>query len=237
MTTSGIVSGMFIFSLFNKEQLTWDKVISVPICVVGVFLVLQPPFLFHHRDVVTSGTFGILEGVNETSNPLQYIIPHVDIPSKEVLSCILSLATGIIITINIALVKHYNDFFTPKNTFVSLIWSYASGTAISLIPVAIFETPVFPVEVKPVLLVSGHVVTYVFVMPLLMYGSQLISGNLGSIIMTTRLLFLLVGQYLFLVNIYPGNRNWIEVTGVLLVSFGSVFSYVIEMFTGLKRQE
>ena len=102
---------------------------------------------------------------------------------------------------------------------------------------AIFETPVFPGEVKPELLVSGHVLTYVFVMPLLIYGSQLISGNLGSIIMATRLLFLLAGKYLFLVNIYPGNRNWIEVTGVLLVSFGSVFSSIIEMFTGLKRQE
>ena len=150
-----------------------------------------------------------------------------------VLGYMLPLATGIIITVNIPVVKHYSDFFTPENTFISLIWSYA----ISLIPMAIFEMPVFPVEVKPVLLVGSHVLTYVVVMPLLMYGSQLISGNLGSIIMTTRLLFLLAGQYLFLVNIYPGNRNWIEVTGVLLVSFCSVFSSVTELFTGLKRQE
>ena len=228
MTTSGIVSGVFIFTLFSKEQLTWDKVISVPICVVGVFLVLQPAFLFHHPHAVTSDTFGILEDVNETMNTSHYMVPHADITGREVLGCILSLATGIIITINIALVKHDSDFFTPENTFVS---------PMSLIPMSICENPVLPVEVKPVLLVASHVLTHVFVMPLLIYGSQLISGNLGSIIMVTRLLFFLAGQYLFLVNIFPGNRNWIEVTGALFVSFGSVFSSVIELFTGLKRQE
>ena len=170
MTTSGIVSGVYIFTLFNKEQLTWDIVISVPICVAGVFLVLQPPFLFHYPDAVTSGTFEILEDLNETMNTSHYMIPHADIHPREVLGYILSLATGIIITINIALVKHYSDFFTLKTTLISLIWSYAFGTAISLIPMAIFEKPLFPVEVKPAL-----------------PGSQLISGNLGSIIKTTRL--------------------------------------------------
>ena len=156
-------------------------------------MVLQLPFLFHKPDTVISGTFGILKDVNETMNTSNYMVP-----GREVLGYMLSLATGIIITVNIPVVKHYSDFFTPENTFISLIWSYA----ISLIPMAIFEMPVFPVEVKPVLLVGSHVLTYVVVMPLLMYGSQLISGNLGSIIMTTRLLFLLAGQYLFLVNIW-----------------------------------
>ena len=75
-----------------------------------------------------------------------------------------------------------------------------------------------------------YVCTSVIVMPLLLYGSLLISGSLATIIRTTVLIFVFIAQYTILKNTNPGHRNWIEILGVTCVIFGTIFTSLAETF-------
>ena len=49
MKTNFLVSGLIVFTLINQEKLRLDKLLSVPVCITGVFLVLQPSFILDSK--------------------------------------------------------------------------------------------------------------------------------------------------------------------------------------------
>ena len=250
---------MVLFRICNKEKIKWDKMIAVPLCTIGLFLILQPPIIFSQDnnngikavqlegywknktalDNISINT--ILEGIsnnwlskenslnnqisvenmltNQTSmenistnqTSMENISTNQTSVMFTMLGYILAVFAGLLTSVQISVVKHYNDFFTTHNLLISLSWSYVTGTVLSLIPMLIWEDPVIPNMVKDILLVIAHVRTYVFIMPLHLYGSLLISGNLGSIIRTSELVVMLIAQYTILSNIHSGHRNWIDV--------------------------
>ena len=248
LMTSGMISGMVLFKICNKEKIKWDKMIAVPLCIVGVFLILQPPIIFSQNSnhEITKDTSletysnknALLDNISTNTVSVDNISSNQtagrNISSNEtfgvlaILGNILAVFAGLLTSVQISVVKHYNDFFTTHNLLISLSWSYVTGTVLSLIPMLIWEDPVIPNTEKDILLVIAHAGTYVFIMPLHLYGSLLVSGNLGSLIRTQTLVLVLIAQYTFLNNIHPGHRNWIEVVGVIYVLFGTIFSSLVE---------
>ena len=226
--TSNLAAGLIIFTIINKEKLAWDKLVAVLVCIVGVLLILQPDFVFKSSDILRNST-----QVNPNSTKLSSQRQSTEkFDNWSILGYILAVCTGICLTLEIAVVKYYKDFFTVENLFISLIWTHALGTLLSLIPMLIYEDLVFPVDVKNILLICGHVCFFVFMMPMLLYASLLIAGSLVPIIFSTGLIIVLIAQYTFLKDIHPGHRNWIEIAGVICVLFGSIFSSLIEIYKG-----
>ena len=152
------------------------------------------------------------------------------------IGCSLAVGTGIFATLEILLVRYYPDHFSDRNIFKALFWAYASGTILSLVVMVIFEDPQIPTGSKEYLLVVCHTCTYVFILPLIMYGSSVTSGNTANIISTSSIIAMLAAQYTILKDIHPGHRNWIEVLGVLLVLLGSIVSSVVDIWRGYSRK-
>ena len=261
MKTNFLASGLVIFTLINKEKLRWDKLLSVLVCITGIFLVLQPSFIFGSEnglgntsrvDNVTCSTC-ISESIlhrnnysNQTNfkNKTDFNMKSINMKDyttqKEeplnliILGHIIACVSGLTYAFYVATVQYYEDFFTVENLFKCLIYDYAVGTVLSLVPMLIYENSVFPTDLRSILLLAGHVCTYVFAMPLFLYASVLISGNLTTIITTSNLIFVFIAQYTILKNIHPGHKNWIEILGVICVLFGTIFSSLVEIFKGYK---
>ena len=94
---------------------------------------------------------------------------------------------------------------------------------------AIFGKPILPTNWMQMILITAHCVTFIFSTPLSMLAAQYISGNTVNLVFSTSAVLMLITQYTILSSILPGNRNWIEVAGVVLVLFGSAMGSVLEL--------
>ena len=233
--TFQIISSLVIFTIINKERITWDKLLAVPVCSTGVLLVLQPTFLFGHQgsadSIVTNLTdhYGVFEG-----NPSKEMFTKSTILS--LIGYLLAALHGITSNMLSSITKYDRDFYTNENILISVTWANISGTIFSVILMAFVEEATLPSSVSDTFLVTGHAFAYVLIVPIFVYGSLLISGSLSAIIRSLNLLFVLAAQYLLMKDTFPGHRNWAEVFGVILVLFGAIFSSVVEVaknnFTG-----
>ena len=125
----------------------------------------------------------------------------------------IAVGAGLTTTLEILLIRLYPSALSSKRIFLALFWSYTFGTFLSLIIMAIFETPQPPEGITEICLVLLHCCTYVFILPLIMYGSSVTSGNTANVISTSSIIAMLAAQYTILKDIHPGNKNWIEVVG------------------------
>ena len=148
--TTAVVSGIFIYTFINKEKIKWETVIAGPICIAGVFMVLQPPLIFHHNSNSASIPTWETNGTNITLQEYSAL----QFSFKEAIGYSTSVANGILISLQVCTVKYYSDYFSTHNILICLIWSYGAGVIMSLIPMFIFEIPVFPHGAKNFLLTS-----------------------------------------------------------------------------------
>ena len=94
---------------------------------------------------------------------------------------------------------------------------------------AAFETPILPRDIYSLTLVGIHSLTFLFLFPLTMYAAKYISGSTINIIFSLTVVIFLLSQYTVLSSILPGHKNWIEVTGVILVLLGSTMESILEL--------
>ena len=152
--------------------------------------------------------------------------------SSAVIGYSLAVCCAVVNTLDILVVRCYPTQLSDKNLFIALFWTYGLGAIISLIIMTIFEHPQLPTGLRDWGFTCLHMISYIFILPLFMYGASVTSGNTANIINTSSILIMLLAQYTILRNIHPGNRNWIEVLGVLLVLCGSTLSSVVEICRG-----
>ena len=50
LISTEIISGIFLFAIFVKEKITIKGIVFAALCVIGVFLVIQPDFIFHRKN-------------------------------------------------------------------------------------------------------------------------------------------------------------------------------------------
>ena len=100
-----------------------------------------------------------------------------------------------------------------------------------------FEKQVFYCEWKDWLLILGHCGTYVVIIPLEMYFSSRLPGVVISVIGSTSIIYVWIAQFSFLSHIHGGYMNWIEICGICIIIFTSVFPSVVKMFREKKDTE
>ncbi len=103
----------------------------------------------------------------------------------------------------------------------SLFWSFTFSLIVSLFLMLLVEKPMWPESVFDGVVVSMHCFASLFTWTFTLYSLQHISGSTFSVIYSTAVVFLLIPQYTILSSILPGNKNWIEVVGVVVVLIGS----------------
>ena len=235
--TSNIVSGVILFYLFLDDKPTLPVLISVLMCACGVLLVIQPNFIFHHKTPEGTSTVQLpssevnenhkttesstgLSSVSTDDDSIVYIL-------FQILKYSLPVANGLSMTTDILVVKKRPHL--SENITEVLFWCYLSNTVLSLVVMLIWENPVLPSNWFDTMLVSLHCFGYVFIWPLYLYSVKHISGNTFVLISCTTIVILLGAQYTVLSSILPGNRNWMELVGVVLVLVGSALVSIVEM--------
>ena len=217
--TSLIISGMFLYWIFWEDRITLKTSLFAALCVVGVTLVIQPTFLFTAKHTHP----------NFTSNATIETTPHVENSTLEtaILGYGLAVLYGTACSLTGLLIKR-RPYFTDHITHV-IFWAFLLGTIISAVVMETFEKVHFPDNRYQWLLIILHCLPFVLPWPLVMYALQCISGNTVNILYTTIVVMMLIPQYTILSTILPGNRNWIEVTGIVLVLMGSSLGSVWEL--------
>ena len=236
--TSSIVSGVILFYLFLDDKPTLPVLISALMCTCGVLCVIQPNFVFTHLtnensfSVSINGNFTKFSFdsssnlTNNTTNDSP--LDHYSQALPEILKYILPVASGFIMTVDVIVVKKRTYLY--DNMAEVLFWCFFTGTVLSLLITFIWEDPVLvPGTWLDTLFVSLHCFGYIGIYPLYLYSVKHISGNTFVLIASTMVIFLLVAQYTVLSSILPGNRNWIEVLGVIFVLGGSTLVSIIEL--------
>ena len=233
--TSGIASGIIVFSLFWEEKITVKRVIFAFLCIFGVILVTQPEFIFtgkqHLRTNCTNHIKLNYTIINESMETTKETIATTECKENSIVTIaigyILSFSSGCFLSGDTLLLKRHP--YLSEHLFEVLFWVNSLAVTISVVAMAIFESPTLPANWYEFLLVAVHSVAYVFGWPLWIYGLKYISGNTANIIASTSVVFVLIPQYTILSDILPGNRNWIEVAGVVLILLGSSLGSVWEL--------
>ena len=230
-----IITGIILYATFLNEQITLKMVFAAVLCCSGVLLVIQPQFVFQNSRRKTVEEMGNISeeiltsnGTNTSETDMEELMHAVD-PNGilGILGFGLSSVSGLCTSLNILLIKKRS--FLNEHMLETLFWSYGICTVLSLITMAIFEKPTFPEFGINYLYVGLHCGTYVLHWPTYMYAARYISGTTISMIVTSAVVFMLIPQYTVLSTIFPGNRNWIEVVGVIFVLLGCSLKSLSEL--------
>ena len=239
--TSVLVSGIPLSAIFWKEEITLKRVTFAMMCVCGVFLVVQPEFILtakrhHHVATLNTTATTMMTATTETMyterNTSKEITGTVLEHWEEsilfvILEYVLSCLSGCSITLYTLLLKR-NPFLTD-NIILVIFWSSLLCALISSALMVAFEQLISPRDWSQLVWIFGHSATFVCSRPLVFYAVKHISGNFCNIIHSTNVVFFLVSQYTILSSIMPGNKNWIEVVGIMLVLLGTSMGSIVEL--------
>ena len=145
--------------------------------------------------------------------------------ASPLIGYILAASTGLLLAMEITLAKYYPEYLSDRNIFIVLFWTYTFGTVISLLVMVIFEDPQIPIGFEEYFFTSCHIFSYIFLMPLLMYGSSVTSGNTANILSTSPIIAMLAAQYT------------ISTHGVFIVLLGATISSILELCQSYKSSK
>ena len=222
LLASAVASALLVFPLFKEEKINIKKVIFALLCITGVILVIQPDFLFVNKHITKDGS------QIETNNTVIYNFKQENV-SFVALGYVLSIVAGIGVSAIVLVVKKFP--FLGENMLHTSFWSFVFGIAVSSTLMVIFERPALPKTWPQLLFLLGHCCTYVIIWSTTIMAAMHISGNTISAIYSSSAVLMLVPQYTVLSSIHPGNRNWMEVVGAVLVVLGSCLGSLIELFS------
>ena len=227
-TTSTIMTGLLVFAICWDELVTLKKTLFALLCVGGVIMVIQPWIdwnIFYQKTVRENRTDeSNMMGLNKSNGPM---IGEKNILMNQMIGYTAAIGSGILLSLEILVVKR--NPYIKDHPIEVLFWGWSFGTGVSLIAMFIIETPVLPGNWFDISMVTIHSATCAAITPLIIYGSNTVSGNTVTIIVSTKVVLMLISQYTVLSSILPGHRNWIEVVGVFLVLLGSSMSSVMEL--------
>ena len=215
--TSNIALGIVLFYFCLGEKPTLFLMLSAVLCVSGVILVVQPEYIFHHKNKN-----------NQTSQQKENYY-EVDVKDDHlyIVRYIFPVITGASLALDLTLVKKIP--YLSNNMSVVLFWAFLSNTIVSAILMLIFETMVLPHDPWDILYIFLHCLSYSLLWPFYIYGIRYISANFFNIICSLSVILMLVAQYTVLKSILPGKGNWLEVCGIVLVFSGVALTSLIDL--------
>ena len=195
---------------------------SVIVCITGMILISQPPFMFTHiysgRNVSHFYHPLCCNSMNQTINNT--------VPNEGLGYAMLAITACAASTI----------FFRTRQikeevgAFVIAFWVGISGTVVSPLLMFIFEDFVFPTELVCQLLLLGHAIFTVLATVGFLNALQLINPLLFTLLRSSQIILLCISQYTFMKDVNPGKHNSIEITGVLTVFVGIIITPMYELY-------
>ena len=232
--TSGITSGIFIFLLALKEDITMKKLACAMLCITGVVLVIQPEVIFHYTEPgniteILDESDSVFQNISEIRQNIIETFTSVN-PVLAVLGLVLPVIAGISISSQTVVVKKFP--FIGEDVIVTGFWTLMFCSIMSAILSLASEMPTWPQTWSDGLYICGHSVCYCMTWITGLVAPYYLSGNTVNIVYSTSVVLMLIPQYTVLSSIHPGHRNWIEVLGVVLVLFGSSLGSLLELLSG-----
>ena len=222
--TTNITTGLCLFYFFLSDKVDIYVFISASICTGGVVLAIQPEFIFNNGESSSGVANNSL--LNDETPDGNERIGSGHLP-MQLLKYILPIVTGLVLTLDIVVLKRRP--YLSQHVIEVIFWCFLLNTVFSIVLMLVFETPVLPNNWYEILLVGLHSLLYLPIWPLYMITVKYISGNTFNIITSSTVVFTLVTQYTVLSSVLPGNRNWIEFLGVVLVLIGSTLGSILEL--------
>ena len=222
--------------ILNRKCPKLHVLVAVFIVLVGVLLVTQPEILFGDTEcnvnpVCPQGRGEISSAVlppsqdDSISVTLAFQQENSSAPqTTNMLKTDASLGyiyATISVTSFVVMTFITNGKLQSVNPFVLSFWIAVSGVSISLILMAVFETPMLPQRCSCQLLLAGHAISVSGMTICNMVGMILISPQLFALINNTKLGFMFCAQYTVLRHVNPGYRNVVEIVGAIAVMLGS----------------
>ena len=221
-----------IISLCVKSQRTLTLYLGSLVAVVGMFFMLQPDVIFRDAGLPpppqTNWTSPCVVGGNVTES----LLTRVDLPSSALGYLLVTLCSLCMCSIYYLTRSLVQDI----SPFTICTWTALVGTILSLIIMAITETPTLPHSVFCCVMLLAHCIGGVMISVLLPWCSQYLPPSLVAMISASDVLFLLILQYTVLQSVMPGLHNWLEVLGGILGFIGLIGGPVYQIIRDKETQ-
>ncbi len=133
-----------------------------------------------------------------------------------------SVLGGVLWTTEAIVICWYPFLQNQNNQIKTLFWNCITGSILCLsIAFSVEDFNVNNLGWPDWLYTAGHCATFGILQVTYMYACSVIAGTLNLVIGTTNAVYVIIAQYTFLSGKHPGNRNWIEILGVILVVISS----------------
>ncbi len=144
--------------------------------------------------------------------------------------------SGILGAVEIITVFCFPYLHDVNNQLKTLFWASVTGGIISAVVSFAIEKINWQLPWSDWLLVMGHCLTFLIHMPLYMYASAFIP-SLVSVIGSMSTVWVTLAQYSILSDIQPGNRNAMEIIGIMLIICSSIIPSVFKVWRPKNNKE
>ena len=240
-----LITSIIFNKVILKKSIQWQKFIFMGLVVVGLVLVLQPPFLFpepgedigpNSRNTTTlkNATYNYRPtylklmkypiGMNNATS--QSVVPTMAAAepnniAKDAVAYVLCVIAGFSST---ARATVYRVALPSVNLSVIGFWVGILGVVPSVAFMFFMEQPVIKLAALQFLILFGHSFGAASYSTFNIYAQQRLSPITWALMDNTKIIFNFALQYTVLANINPGNGNVLELVGafVALAGIGGV---------------
>ena len=226
--------------LFLRVNIGIIQLLSLSICILGIFCVSQPEPIFgsnmadpgkegswktnfSQKNIDWNITPPAREDANQEVLPYQTVLGYSLVFVAGFTEAVFSIIAGVL------LVGH--------DTFVQAVWVSLFGIPISLIISVFFEQPVLPTEPFHIALLLGHCFSASFAIIGSTYASQTVGPMRTALVHSLGLTVLLIPQYTFMKHIMSSHRNWLEVAGTILATVGVGLTPVFDLIVQKRKTD
>jgi drug/metabolite transporter (DMT)-like permease len=239
ISRSLVMISTYIISSVTNRSIGWHQLTAVIMCITGVLMVTQPPFLF--QETGPSMISSILRQNGSFQSPCGHVItPIIQSTTanfstnvtlfftansesstehrQTTVGYILCVSSAIISTCYIQVVKKR---LANVNIFIYNFWACLFGITSSFCIMAATETPYFPTVNICIVFLFIHLFSAGSHAILVYRAFQLLDPVVSSLILTLQIVVTFVLQYTVLSGLHPGHSNAAEISGAVLIFVGN----------------
>ncbi len=214
------------------EWVTLLSFLSIFLCSVGVVLVAQPKFfdlppkyteqdkshtmcnISRNSSVQFGEEYRLIEGNTSEMGILEKNVEFVDdcYTKGVIFACLAGLAYALFLLIQ-------KKYLQEIPSHLLIFYACLIGSIPTWIIAFCVEDITLPHSQNKILLFLGHCLTAMAALNV--YAQKYTSVSLLSASKASFIVFMFIGQYTVMKNIFPGHRNWIEILGACILTIGS----------------
>ena len=221
-----IIAGNAVLSICIKNDRKLTLYIGAAVCIIGLVLMMQPPFLFSWADLppppLTNWTSPCKEIVNDRNMTMMGYISTT--PDTIGYVCVVITSACFI-----AYFHSTGKLVEAVDPFTYSVWSAMLGTIFSIALTFIFEEPTFLESGFCIALLFIHCIGSAGISFANAWSLQYISPSVCALINTLKMVIMVGFQYTMLRDVKPGLHNWVEILGAMVCFVGMLAGPLTEM--------